>query len=1162
MSDFVHLHLHSQYSLLDGANRLDDVIGAAAQAGMPAMALTDHGNLFGAIDFYNKARQAGIKPIVGIEAYVAQGSRLDRNPQRASSNHLVLLAANETGYRNLIKLTSKAYLEGFYYKPRVDKELLRRHSEGVIALSACLKGEVNELITKRQEKAAEAAVREYLDIFGPGNFFLELQDHGIAEQRAANEVLRRIARRDGVPLVVTNDCHYLRRDDAFAHDVLLCIGTQKTLSDADRLRYASENFYLKSAEEMHQLFPDDHEACDNTLAIAERCNLVIPTGSFHLPEFPVPEGKTLQSYFAEVARAGLAEREGELARRRAQGLVKAPEQLYRERLEFEIQVIQRMGFAGYFLVVWDFIRYARERDIPVGPGRGSAAGSVVSYALRITDIDPLQYDLLFERFLNPERISMPDIDIDFCMRRRGEVIHYVGEKYGRDRVAQIITFGTLAAKAVIRDVGRVMGVPYAKVDRIAKLVPDMTKSLAEAAREVDALAAEVESDPEVRKIVEVGSRLEGLTRHASVHAAGVVITPRPLDELVPLYKVTKGDDEQIMTQWDMNVIESLGLLKMDFLGLRTLTVLDDAVKILHLQGIALDLDEVPLDDPEVFRLFCEGRTSGIFQFESRGMTDLLRRARPSKFEDLAAFNALYRPGALSVGMVEEYIQRKLGKKKVKYFLPETREILEETYGVIVYQEQVMRIAVAVAGFTMAEADVLRKAMGKKKADVMAKMKEQFVSGAAARGVQRQKAEELWDYIEPFAGYGFNKSHSVAYAMLAYKTAYLKTHYPVAFMTAMLNSEMSSSDTIAKYIAECRNNMGIRILPPDVNESAYYFTVSGGGAAEAIRFGMGAVKGVGEGAIESVLAARARVGRFRSLTHFACEIDLRLANHKVLECLIKAGAFDGLGIDRAALAASLDPILDFAQRRRREREEGQGSLFGGPAGLTEIEPQPNLATPPWPERERLRYEKEALGFYLTGNPLSEHQARLEGLVTHTTAGLREGVEGSVTVGGVVGSVSRVKIKSGPNAGRFMGRFVLEDLEGSLAVTLFANQLQEFGRYVVEEAVVLVKGQVRERGSDIELTVEDIVPLDDTAPAPAAVTLAVGSGLPQADMLRLRDLLFEHPGDVPVTLEVRLPDRTVRIAARENCKIAYSPQLAAAIQAILGPGSVKELPGQAA
>ncbi|HEX2645149.1 MAG TPA: DNA polymerase III subunit alpha, partial [Thermoanaerobaculia bacterium] len=605
-------------------------------------------------------------------------------------------------------------------------------------------------------------------------------------------------------------------------------------------------------------------------------------------EYDVPEGYTLQSYFEKVVRDGLEARLDELRSRRAKGLVKMPDEAYRQRLEFEIQVIEKMGFSGYFLVVWDFIRYSKEHDIPVGPGRGSAAGSVVSYALRITDIDPLQYDLLFERFLNPDRISMPDIDIDFCMRRRGEVIHYVSEKYGRDRVAQIITFGTLAAKAVIRDVGRVMGVPYAKVDRIAKMIPDMTKSLSEVAKS-EPLASEMK-DPEVKQIVEVGSRLEGLTRHASVHAAGVVITPRRLDELVPLYKVTKGDEEQIMTQWDMTIIEKLGLLKMDFLGLRTLTVIDDAVKILRQQGIDLDLDNVPLDDAEVFRLFCEGRTSGIFQFESRGMTDLLRRAQPSKFEDLAAFNALYRPGALSVGMVEEYIQRKLGRKKVKYIFPETQEILEETYGVIVYQEQVMLIAVAVSGFTMAEADTLRKAMGKKKLDVMAKMKEAFVSGAEKRGKSREKAGELWDYIEPFAGYGFNKSHSVAYAMLAYKTAYLKAHYPVAFMAAMLNSEISSSDTIAKYVGEVRN-MGIAMLPPDINESSYFFTVVKNAGAEAIRYGMGGVKGVGEGAIEAVLEARRRLGHFRSLAQLASEVDLRAVNRKVFECLTKAGAFD-------------------------------------------------------------------------------------------------------------------------------------------------------------------------------------------------------------------------------------------------------------------------------
>jgi DNA polymerase-3 subunit alpha len=730
MSDFVHLHLHSQFSLLDGANRLDDVIRAAGEAGMPAVALTDHGNMFGAIEIYNKARAAGIKPILGMEAYVAQGSRLDRTPGRGSSNHLVLLAKNETGYRNLLKLTSAAFLEGFYYKPRVDKELLRQHSEGLICLSACLKGEINEHIVATREREAEAAAKEFLDIFGEGNFYLEMQDHGIPEQRLANEVVRRIGKRLGIPLVVSNDCHYLKKDDAFAHDVLLCIGTQKTFSDPDRLKYASDNFYMKTAEEMHKIFPDDHGAIENTVAIAEQCDLVIPTGTYHLPEFPVPAGDTLQSYFEKVAREGLEVRLAELRRRRGQGLVRHPDEAYRTRLDYEIQVIGKMGFPGYFLVVWDFIRHARENDIPVGPGRGSAAGSVVAYALRITDIDPLQYDLLFERFLNPERISMPDIDIDFCMRRRGEVIHYVGEKYGRDRVAQIITFGTLAAKAVIRDVGRVMGVPYAKVDRIAKMIPDMTKSLAVVARE-EPLAGEAARDPEVKQIIDVGSRLEGLTRHASVHAAGVVITPSRLDELVPLYRVVKGDEEQIMTQWDMNVIESLGLLKMDFLGLRTLTVIDDAVKIVRQQGIPLDLEEIPLDDPETFRIFSEGRTSGIFQFESRGMTDLLCRVKPDRFEELAALNALYRPGAMT--LIDEYIQRKQGKR-FSYLAPEMQPILEETYGIMVYQEQVMLIGVAVAGFTMAEADILRKAMGKKKADVMAKMKEKFVDGAAGRGM--------------------------------------------------------------------------------------------------------------------------------------------------------------------------------------------------------------------------------------------------------------------------------------------------------------------------------------------------------------------------------------------------------------------------------------------
>jgi DNA polymerase-3 subunit alpha len=1142
---FVHLHLHSQYSLLDGANRLDDVIDAAKQAGMPALALTDHGNIFGAIEFYKRARQAGIKPIVGIEAYVAQGSRLERERSRARNNHLVLLARNETGYRNLIRLTSRSFLDGFYYKPRIDRELLRTHAEGLIGLSACLKGEVIEQILDRREAEAEATANEYREILGKDNFYLEMQDHGIDAQQQANERLRRLSKRTGIPLVVTNDCHYLRQDDSVAHDVLLCIGTQRAVSDTDRLKYASDQFYLKSAEEMFSLFPEDAKAIENTLAIAERCQLDIPMGDFHLPAFPVPEGFTLDSYLEDVARSGLDDRLAELAASGADVLQKFSPELYRERLNRELSIIHKMGFAGYFLIVWDFMRYAREQGIPVGPGRGSAAGSLVAYALRVTDIDPLQYGLLFERFLNPERVSLPDIDIDFCMRRRGEVIHYVSEKYGRNHVAQIITFGTLAAKAVIRDVGRVMGLPYSKVDRIAKLLPDMTRSLKQAAVEIDSLAREAASDPEVAQIVEVGSRLEGLTRHASLHAAGVVITPRPTEELVPLYKTSKGE---IVTQWDKDIIEELGLLKMDFLGLRTLTVIDDTLKVLERQGIELDLDRVPLDDEEVFRLFCDGRTSGIFQFESRGMRDLLQRAKPSKFEDLAAFNALYRPGALSVGMVEEYIQRKLGKRKVKYVLPETERILEETYGVVAYQEQVMQLAVEVAGFSMGEADVLRKAMGKKKPKVMAKQHKKFLEGAASRGVAKRKAQELWEYIEPFAGYGFNKSHSVAYAMLAYKTAYLKAHHPLAFMAAMLTSEMSSKDNVAKYISECRQ-MGIPVLPPDINESTWTFTV----VADTIRFGLGAVKGIGSSAVEAILEARHRVGRFTDLTQFALEVDPKTVNHKAFECLIKSGSFDSFNAHRSALLASLDQILEFAQRQRRAIEEGQGSLFSADAMP---QPEPDQSITPWDNRQRLSYEKEVLSLYLTGNPLAEHMEALARQATHTTGDISEGVEGQVVIGGVVTRIRQTKIKGGRNAGRMMGRFVLEDMEGSVPVTLFADKLQTYGALLQDEAIVLVNGWIRERGSDKELTVEEIVSLEEAERRPVeSLDLVIDRQLPDSAMLALRDTLIERHGETPVRFEITVGERMMRVIPEERFRVEVDDDLVTAIESIVGPGRVR-------
>ena len=1143
---FVHLHLHSQYSLLDGANRLDDLLVATKEAGMPALALTDHGNLFGAIEFHDRARKAGVRPILGIEAYVAQGDHRDRDPQRGSSNHLVLLARNETGWRNLIRLTTRSYLDGFYYKPRIDHALLREHAEGLIGLSACLKGEINERIVGRREAEAEVTARLYRDLLGEGNFYLELQDHGLEEQRAANEGLRRLARKLELPLVATNDCHYLRRDDAVAHDVLLCIGTQRLRSDAGRLRYASEEFFLKSAEEMARTFPDDPGALEATLEIAERCNVEIPEGTFHLPAFPVPAGETEESFFARIAGEGLEQRIEELRRRNPAALDRNPVDVYRERLRYELDVIRRMGFAGYFLIVWDFIRHARENGIPVGPGRGSAAGSLVSYALRITDIDPLQYDLLFERFLNPSRVTMPDIDTDICQRRRGEVLQYVSEKYGRDRVSQIITFGTLAAKGVLRDVGRVLGLPYADMDRVAKLVPEMEKSLAEAAKSVDSLAAEIERDPQIREVVEIGSRLEGLTRHASVHAAGVVIAPGPIEDVVPLYKTSK---DEIVTQWDMKGVERLGLLKMDFLGLKTVTVVDDTLRGLRHQGIDLDLDAVPLDDAATFRIFAEARTSGIFQFESAGMRDMLRRAQPSRFEDLAAFNALYRPGALSVGMVDRFIARKLGREKVSYIFSELEPVLRETYGVIAYQEQVMQIAGIIAGFSMAEADVLRKAMGKKDADVMVRQKMKFLDGAVAKGHPRKKAEELWNYIEPFAGYGFNKSHSVAYAMLAYKTAYLKAHHPVAFMAAMLSSEIASTDDVVKYVAECRE-MAIRVLPPDVNVSEWAFTVEG----DCVRFGLGGIKGLGEGATEALLAARRRIGRFAGLAMLVAEVDPKSVNVKVLETLVKSGACDSFGQHRGALLAAIPRIVDWVQRRRREQEAGQSTLFA--ATRAEAAPAVESEAEVWPEAERLRAEKEALGFFLTGNPLSEYEEQLQALTTHRTRDLRSGYLGPATVGGLVTRVKRIKIKTGPNAGKVMARFVLEDLDGGLQVAVFVDALKRCDTLLSEDMAVVAKGTLRDRGGEVEMTLDELTQLDRASHALVTeLRVTLTPDLPRGTLLRLRDLLAEHPGPAQLVFDLRIDAETgVRIVPERRFRVGYTPELASAIEDLVGTGAV--------
>src|SRR5579863_2989416 len=950
---FVHLHLHTDYSLLDGACDITELVNEAAHQGMPAVAVTDHGNLFAAEHFHHEASTRGVKPIIGCEVYVARTSRHDRGektngdaarpgrPASASNgqsngqsggqngdvcqrgtNHLVLLCENAEGYRNLIYLVSKGFLEGFYYKPRIDYDLLAKHSSGLIALSACLSGAVAEpLVDGRFDDARDAAYR-LRDIFGKSNFFLEVQDQGLEIDQPVNRELVRLSRESGIPLVATNDCHYLTRADARAQEVLMCIQTGKTMSDPQRMRFATDQFYFKTAEEMAQVFRELPDALERTAAIAERCNVRIDPVRNSFPEFNVPEGHTIDSYFERVAREGFAERVPFLEKLAKQGWLRRPLAEYEQRLSSEIKMIMKMRYAGYFLIVWDFMRYARAQGIPVGPGRGSAAGSLASYALKITDVDPLQYDLLFERFLNPERVSMPDIDIDFCMRRRGEVIDYVTQKYGRDNVAQIITFGTMAAKAALKDVGRALDLPYGDVDKLAKLVPNQLNiELEDAVKQSGQLRSAIESDERFKDMLEIAKRLEGLARHASTHAAGVVISPQPLTDLLPVYKTNR---DEITTQYDMKGLERLGLLKMDFLGLTTLTVLSDAVKLVATtRGVKVDLDTLPLDDAPTYELFARGDTTAIFQFESHGMRDILRRYQPTRLEDLTALNALYRPGPIQGGMVDDFINRKHGKKKVAYDLPELKEILEETYGVILYQEQVMQIANRLAVFSLGEADILRRAMGKKNRDEMAAQREKFLAGCAAHKVPPKKAERIFDLMAEFAGYGFNKSHACAYALLAYQTAWLKTHYAVEFVAALLTSETGNTEKVVKYIHEAKG-MGITVLPPDVNTSDVNFTPVG----EQIRFGLCAIKNVGENTVVGILEAREKLGRFGSIFQFCDAVDTRLLNRRVVESLVKSGALDSFGARRSQIYAMIDRAMERGQKIQRDSASTQHGLFVG------------------------------------------------------------------------------------------------------------------------------------------------------------------------------------------------------------------------------------------
>ena len=1163
MSEFVHLHLHTDYSMLDGACDVEKLCQRVKELAMPAVAMTDHGNIFGAVHFVNAAKAAGIKPIIGCELYVCKKDdhRIDRTPPDGDTyNHLLVLAENEEGYRNLVKITSEASLHGFYYKPRVSKNFLAEHAKGLIALSGCLKGEVPEFLMEDKYEAARSAAATYVDIFGKQNFFLEIQDQGLEMEHRIHPHLFQLERDLGLPLVATNDSHYLCEDDAYAQDVMVCIQTGKSIQDPNRMKFQGSGFYVKSRDQMFQVFKDSPEVLSRTLDIAERCHVRLEKVSNPFPHFDVPAGYTLDSYFEHVTREGFRRRLEGIRALAATRPLKHDIAEYEQRLGRELAIIQQMKFSGYFLIVWDFIRYAREHDIPVGPGRGSAAGSLISYALGITDLDPLEHELLFERFLNPERISMPDIDIDFCMNRRGEVIDYVTRKYGRENVAQIITFGTMAAKAAIKDVGRAMDVPYSDVDRIAKMVPTtLNIKLEKAIKESPALEQAYENDAQIRQLIDTAKKLEGLVRNAGVHAAGVVISPRPLNELVPLYR-TKNDE--IVTAFDMVAIEKMGLLKMDFLGLTTLTILDDTLKLIRQNPAAggaplADLNAIPLHDQTTYeKVFHSGLTSGVFQFESHGMRDVLRRYKPNSIEDLTALNALYRPGPIQGGMIDDFIDRKHGRKKIEYELPELEQILQETLGVIVYQEQVMQIANRLAGYSLGEADLLRRAMGKKIAAEMAAQRERFVTGAVQRGYPTKKIEKIFDLMAQFAGYGFNKSHSAAYALLAYHTAYLKTHYPVEFMAALLTSVTGSTDDVVKYINECRE-MGISVEPPDINVSDANFTPHG----QAIRFGLAAVKNVGHNAIESIVAARKELGRFKSLYEFCEKVDLRLLNKRVLESLIKSGAMDSLG-RRAQLMAVLDKAMEHAQKTQRDAESGQHGLFGVFQEEEVQEPEDRLPdTPDWDEHTRLANEKEILGFFITGHPLEKYREKLEDLRALSSAELAAmksstGKDESLSTAGIITNLRVLKSKKG----EFYAQASLEDLAGAIDVLVFPEAYRKLQEKLkgLAEVPVLVRGGVRiEEGANPKLTVNEITALEEAKvllPRSLRIRLLTENASPSVvDDLHL--LFSQRKGDAKVLFDVERSGDFMVVMEAEGYNVLPDRSFIARVEELCGRGAVR-------
>ncbi len=1117
---FVHLHNHSDYSLLDGAIPVSKLVQAAKIHEQPAVALTDHGNLFGVVNFYREAKKAGVKPIVGMEAYTTPGSRHDRGGDTAIRgrriHHLILLAENFEGYCNLIKLSSVAFLEGFYYKPRLDKEILRQYSKGIIALTACMSGEVNRHLVDGHFEEAKKVALELDDIFGRGNFFLEMQNHGIPEEVRVREGALRIASETGIPLVATNDCHYQRQGDHEAHQALMAINTGRDLDSENEWSVGMDQLYFKSSEEMAELFAEHPEALDNSLRIAERCNLEIPLGENQMPDFPLPEGWSEEgAYLEDLSRRGLVERYGE------------PNEEQIERLNYELGIIKEMGFEGYFLITHDFIEASKERGIAVGPGRGSAAGSLVCYTLGITDIDPLKYGLIFERFLNPERISMPDIDIDFDYVRRGEIIDYVTEKYGRDNVTQIITYGTMKARAVLRDVGRVLGMAFGEVDRIAKLVPEDLGITLEKAISANPEFAAVRGESDMHeKLIRYSLTLEGLTRHASTHAAGVLITPHPLVEHVPLYKNNK---DEITTQWDMVTCEQVGLLKMDFLGLRTLTVIEEALRMLNAnrgEDEQIKAGDIPMDDPATYELLRRGDTVGLFQVESGGMRDILTRLQPTVFEEIVATNALFRPGPLGSGMHDDFIDRKHGRKRIRYLHPDLEPILQETYGTIVYQEQVMEIASVYGGYSMGEADVLRKAMGKKIPELLADLKNSFVEGAVKKGHDERQAEELFDLLEYFSGYGFNKSHSAAYAMLSVQTAWLKTHHPAEYLAACMSSEMGVTDRIVVFMHECRK-MGIEVVPPDVAVSFRDFRVADG----RIFFGLGAVKNVGEGAIEEITLAREREGSFRDLHEFCEAVDLRRVNKRVLESLIMAGAMDALGPNRPSMLAAVESAMRSAQGRQRDKEAGQMNLLDG---LKESDPASAAPVieqiPDWERSQCLAHEKEVLGFFVSGHPLDEVRPVIEAMKVVDTIKMKSIPDDGMARS--IGLISHIQTKM-DRKGKLMAFLTVEDFLGSYEVLVFSSSYAELRELIQTDAILAFEGKISQPADegDPKMILSKAITLEEALTEwPRSLHMSLPEDFDQAELAPMQEELSRHGGQREVLFHVNSPEGKVTIRAR--------------------------------